>query len=338
MTSHLHAPDLTPPPSRETTSQPKALTTTTGSDLLLLRQFLEAYWLRPENALWMTLRSRTLARQKLNSPSLDVSCGDGVFMFLHCGGVLDSNFDVFADVRPLDRDRDERDDMFDHLSDRYAPGIVAPPSRRIDAGTDWKKTLLAKADRLGLYEKLIHHDNEEPLPFPAESFATIYCNAAYWVRHIDGFLSELRRVVRPDGRVILQVKLDHIRRYTLEAFESQLGRRFLEIIGRGRADCWPTLASRPEWEARFQWAGLRIQEATPFVTRTHAHVWDVGLRPIAPLLVRMVNELTPAPREAIKKDWIDLFCELLAPLCRPDFDLFASPDEPAEIQYVLCPA
>ena len=72
-------------------------------------------------------------------------------------------------------------------------------------------------------------------------------------------------------------------------------------------------------------------------TRTHAHLWDVGLRPIAPLLVRMANELTPATRREIKQDWIALFQELLEPVCRLDFDLFADESEPAEMQYVLQP-
>ena len=55
----------------------------------LLRRFVQAYWLRPENALWMTLRSTTLSAHALERPSLDVSCGDGVFSFLHAGGAFD---------------------------------------------------------------------------------------------------------------------------------------------------------------------------------------------------------------------------------------------------------
>jgi hypothetical protein len=66
-------------------------------------------------------------------------------------------------------------------------------------------------------------------------------------------------------------------------------------------------------------------------------VWDIGLRPIAPLLVRMANELTPQTRLEVKRDWIALFCDLLEPLCRPEFDLFASASEPAELQYLLRP-
>ena len=75
-----------------------------------------------------------------------------------------------------------------------------------------------------------------------------------------------------------------------------------------------------------------------FVTRTHAHVWDIGLRPIAPLLIDMANNLTPQTRRDIKRRWIDLFCDLLEPLSRTSFDLFGATSEPAEIQYVLRPS
>ena len=54
----------------------------------LLRRFLQVYWLRPENAFWMTLRSETLADCPIEQPALDIACGDGLFSFLHCGGGL----------------------------------------------------------------------------------------------------------------------------------------------------------------------------------------------------------------------------------------------------------
>jgi len=301
----------------------------------LLRRFLEAYWLRPENALWMTLRSQALSACPSERPFMDVSCGDGVFSFLHCGGVFDRSFDVFTSVAQLDRVRDQHADMFDHCAEDYRPAIAAPPPDTLDVGTDCKASMLAKASRLNLYSRLVEHDNNRPLPFENGLFQTVYCNAAYWVSAIDAFLGELARVVRPKGWVILQVKLEAVRRYTLAAHEAALGRRVLDLIGRGRTECWPTLADRATWERRFARAGLRIRSATPFVTRTHAHLWDIGLRPIAPMLAKMANSLTAQTRTAVKQEWVDLFCELLGPLCDPAIDLFSGEDEPAEMQYVL---
>jgi ubiquinone/menaquinone biosynthesis C-methylase UbiE len=284
----------------------------------------------------MTLRSTALSRCTLQHPCLDVACGDGLFMFLHAGGVLEPDFDVFTDVGGLDRVKNEHADMFNTVSDAYAPAIIKRPAQTVDVGTDLKPALLTKAHRLNLYARLVQHDSNQLQPFDDDAFQTLYCNAAYWVTDIDLFLAELRRITRSGGRIILQVKLDSMRRYTLDAFRESLGTRFLDIIGRGRVACWPTLADRSTWEHRFTTAGLSIEKVTPFVTKTHAHLWDIGLRPIAPLLVRMTSALTPQTRAQIKNDWVDLFHELLEPVCESAFDLF-EPDEPAEIQYVLTP-
>ena len=301
----------------------------------LLRRFLQAYWLRPENAFWMTLRSEMLSRVPLTAPAIDLGCGDGVFGFLHCGGVFDPDFDVFCSVGKLDDVTGGHADMFDHVTDSYRPVIQTPPAERFDVGTDIKSTMLTKASGLRLYDRLVEHDCNRPLPFNDGSFETIYCNAAYWVENIDGFLRELWRIARPSGRIVLQVKLDSLARYTLERHRAALGDRFLDILGRGRHACWPTVTDRAGWESRFASAGLAVVEAAPFITRTHAHMWDVGLRPLAPLLVRMTRELSADTRSSIKRDWVALFYDLLSPFCHPALDLFATGDEPGEIQYVL---
>jgi len=303
----------------------------------LLRAFLSAYWLRPENALWMTLRSATLAKQALASPTLDLCCGDGIFSFLHADGRFDAAFDVFGAVRDLERVTSAHADMFDAPGVDYQPAVAQRPRRGWDTGLDAKPNLLAKAGALGFYRTLIEHDCNAPLPFEPETFASVYCNALYWVGDVEACLAELRRVTRVGGRVVLQVKLAEMTDYTLEAFRDQLGERFLELIGRGRRACWPALATRAQWERRFRRAGFDLIDERPFVTRTHAHLWDIGLRPIAPLLVRMTQEIRPATRAAVKREWVALFLELLAPMCRPDFDLLDPDAEPAETQYTLTP-
>jgi SAM-dependent methyltransferase len=304
----------------------------------LLRRYLNIYWLRPENAFWTVLRSLAWRQVAMASPSIDMSCGDGVFSFVHAGGAFGPSFDVFRAVGSLERVTDEHADMFDQSAAAgYQPEITARPTWGIDVGTDLKSTSLGKAATLDFYGQLVQHDNNQPLPFGDDEFQSVYCNSAKWVANIAQFLRETTRITRPGGTVVLHVKLDAVAQYTLSPFRAQLGRRVLEILDRGRLATWPALASRSEWERRFRSAGLEVVVATPLATRTHAHVWDIGLRPIAPMLVRMANELTPETRLEIKRDWIGLFCELLEPLCRADFDLFASESEPAEMQYVLRP-
>ncbi len=301
------------------------------------RRFINAYWLRPENAFWMVLRSHALAAVPMQSPMLDLSCGDGVFSFLHAGGRLSPEFDVFQEVANLDRVNSRHTDMFDYADDDYHPQVAARAEYGIDCGTDCKASMLAKASRLGFYDRLLLHDNNDPLPFDDGAFQTVYCNAVYWVEGIDDFLNEIGRITAPGGTIVLQVKLDSIHRYTLQRHRDLLGDRWLSLIDRGRLATWPSLSDRSTWERRFDTAGLEILQGDAFVTGTHAHVWDVGLRPIAPMLVKTMNAIHPHLRREIKRDWVDLFCQLLGPFCNPELDLFDTPGDPVEIQYVLTP-
>lgn len=52
----------------------------------ILKNFLNAYWLRPETAMWRALDAISMNDFEFLSPSLDLGCGDGVFSFLR-GGV-----------------------------------------------------------------------------------------------------------------------------------------------------------------------------------------------------------------------------------------------------------
>lgn len=300
----------------------------------LLRRFLSAYWLRPENALWMTLRSAALAEAPWTPPVLDAACGDGVFTFLHLGGAFDDAFDVYYGADAERTRVGATGDIYDHCALRYQPAICVRPQQSVDVGCDHKNALLAKARRLDLYQSLERLDLNAPLPFSDRRFETIYCNAAYWVRNVEGLLSEFRRVLRPGGQLILQVKLDAMRRHTAASFGADLGPAVRALLDGDRLTCWPTLADRDTWERRFARCALDIRDARPFVTAAHAALWNIGLRPLAPLLMRMVDALNPQTRLAIKKDWVNLFLDLLKPMNRFVFSTPAR-GEPVEMQFVL---
>ncbi len=301
------------------------------------RRFINAYWLRPENAFWMVLRSNALARVPVRAPSIDIGCGDGVFSFLHAGGRFAPEFDVFGSVADLDLANTDAVDVFDHFDDDYRPPIAGPPAYKIDCGLDYKGSMLAKAGRLGFYDRLVLHDCNHPLPFDDGAFQTVYCNAAYWLERIDDFLGDLARITAPGGTVVLQVKLEDIQRFTMEKHRDALGDRWLGLIDRGRLGSWPSLCDRSNWEHRFERAGLTIRRADEFATGTHAHIWDIGLRPIAPMLIKTMKAIHPHLRTEIKRDWVDLFCNLLEPFCQSNLELFTEPTAPVEIQYELTP-
>ena len=63
------------------------------------RNYLELFWLRPENAMLCTFMSKAIEDFKFNSPSLDLACGDGLFTFYHLGGKLSDDYDFFSQTK-----------------------------------------------------------------------------------------------------------------------------------------------------------------------------------------------------------------------------------------------
>lgn len=136
------------------------------------KEFLNHFWLRPENALLVSLRAEsyynTLTYFGDGKDTIDVSCGDGVFSFITLGGKLSPEFDMFRSVKFGRREGDF--DHFDYFDEKeYKLKIFKKPDRFYQYGVDWKENLLKKAEKLNFYQQLIQHDNNFPLPFPDNS-------------------------------------------------------------------------------------------------------------------------------------------------------------------------
>lgn len=299
-----------------------------------LRSYLNAYWLRPENAFWMTIRSELLATVPFANPSLDLCCGDGIFTFIHSGGQLDNQFDVYTGTDPLGNQPASEADMYDYVDDSYQPAITTPPAKTWTFGIDHKASLLAKASALGLYDSLRQQDANQPLTLPTSSMNFAYCNSIYWLTQIDAALAELARILQPGGTLVLHVKLEGFIHHSLAHWGPLAGTKALERLLGSRTASWPAMDDPITWEHRFEKAGFTIESSTPMVTGTHVRIWEVGLRPFAPMLIRMARETSPATLQSIKRDWVDLCVDLALPLCDPQFA--AQPgEETAEVQYVL---
>ena len=65
-------------------------------------QLMNAFWLRPETAMWREIDIRAMRSFKFSSPSFDLGCGDGLFSFIRAGGCFDWSFDAFPDIGSLD--------------------------------------------------------------------------------------------------------------------------------------------------------------------------------------------------------------------------------------------
>lgn len=84
-----------------------------------------------------------LEGMEIKQPSLDLSCGDGIFSFLLAGGRFGRNFDIFQGAGNLG-DFYDNTDIYDASPQSYYPTITERPEYNITVGTDWKPNLLEK--------------------------------------------------------------------------------------------------------------------------------------------------------------------------------------------------
>jgi hypothetical protein len=113
-----------------------------------LREFLNFYWLRPENALMLYQRSlsyrKTLRFLDIKNDSIDISCGDGVFSFLTFGGQLSADSDMFRSIK-YEKNISRKIDNFDFYDDDYFIKVKKKPIIKYSHGIDLKINLLKKS-------------------------------------------------------------------------------------------------------------------------------------------------------------------------------------------------
>jgi SAM-dependent methyltransferase len=280
-----------------------------------LKNYLNLYWLRPENGLIAPFKSRAFENLKIESPSLDLSCGDGMFMAIHLGAIFDFDFDYFKSTKASEFSHSNVIDIYDDSDTDYPVNYIKKPSMKIDYGTDWKQALLDKAAKLDLYENLVLHDNNKlPLPFADNYFKTIYSNSIYWIKKPEELLPDMYRITAPGGNVAIEV-LTPSRYEILYKLEKVLSPKAIEILDRKRRENTQGMREYHVWKEMIENAGFKIKQVkSVYPHKMIMDFWNIGLRPISHLLIQMANALDDEERKKIKKEWIDIFFELFKPL------------------------
>jgi hypothetical protein len=282
----------------------------------LFEEFLNFFWLRPENAVLLSLRADALQSTfeffDEGERTVDISCGDGVFSFLAMGGELSSETDMFRSLNMESTFRESEHDHFDSYDEDYFVEVEKSPERSYDYGTDWKPNLLAKASHLDFYSELIEHDNNETLPFENGSMSYVYNNSAYWVERFEFHLQDLVRITESGGHVVLEMKTDAIKEYTSRNYVPFMGDRFHEIIDAGRLSTWKGLHSKEELLRMLK--GLddcHVRTVKPLYGGLPIQMWDIGLRPLFPPLSKLSNGVSDETRLEVKQEWCTILYELL---------------------------
>lgn len=289
-----------------------------------LRPLLEYFWLRPETAVWRTLDCVALDGIEFRGPSLDLGCGDGAFSFLRAGGRYRMDYDFASEASNLDKFFANAD-IYDNANPTLTGDVVdAPPQYTFTYGFDHKIALLMKADKTGLYEHTTVGDGNEPLPFARGTFQSVYSNILYWLESYRDTLASLYDVIRPGGQLVVQVPSERFREFS---FYHQLftktqdpAWKWLELLDRGRMDNIKNCQTEAEWSADFNEAGFEVERCTPYLSKLVIQAWDIGLRPLSPMLIEMANALDGKKRQEIKRKWVDNLLPLLLPLCNMPSD------------------
>lgn len=91
---------------------------------------------------------------------------------------------------------------------------------------------------------------------------------------------------------------------------------FLKFLDRGRYSSNIKVAkSYEEWKTIIENSNLKIIEHKMHLSKTVFQMWDIGLRPLFPVLIKMTNAIkTKEDLIEIKEDWISIFLKFLQPI------------------------
>jgi SAM-dependent methyltransferase len=293
-----------------------------------LQQLLSVFWLRPETAMWRELDIQAMRKFLMVEPSLDLGCGDGVFSFIRAGGEFESSFDVFEDITDTRKYYEGRD-IFDTFTNKKNNFVKKVPDYKISVGFDHKENLLKKANQLGFYKNTTQGNANTKLPFPDESFRSIFSNIVYWLNSPELALHEIGRVLMPGGSACIMLPNKSLVEYSFfENFYNKTKNqkwKFLEKIDRNRfSENIKHAKSFEEWSKLVNDSGLKIERHTMHLSKPIIQIWDIGMRPIFPLLLECMNSVGLEKKLEIKKDWIKTMIEFLEPLTNLDSELISS--------------
>lgn len=282
-----------------------------------LDEHLNVNWLRPESALWDAIASTVVSQFELAPPALDLGAGNGIFSFITAGGGFSIDWDWYRNAE-LQGFWDDRD-IYDAYKAGPGPECLARQSSyRIDVALDTKVNLLRQAEALGFYHTLVAADAAERLPFADGAFQSMFSNMLYWLPSARTALSEIARILRAGGQAVLCLQDDRFKEYCVTYRWRELNSEVLRLLNRGRSESSRWTISYKELVALAQATGFHIKSHSYYLSPLTLRAWDIGLRPLSPVLIRLVGGLDERNRRSIKREWMDIVRPFVAELYQLD--------------------
>jgi len=302
-----------------------------------LSQLLQIHWLRPETALWRTFDCLLMEKYgNISGNSIDLGCGDGTMSYIMAGGAIEK-YDVFMDVGQLQNynagtDIHNRNPGFslkiDNANLRY----------QFKLGVDHKAGLINKARRFsGFYSNVAISDLNKKLDFEDGYFDSAFSNILYWLENIDSVLAEWHRVLKDKAKLYLFVPTASFRKKAWLYYSAPHAgdKKYLNYFDRGYSSLIHHCYNTTQWSAFFQRNGFAVADHHLYLTNPVMDIWNIGTRPISPLIINMSNMLSDGNRELAKSEWIDYFSRFFTPIIEGEFEHNVTENEAAFHFFVL---
>lgn len=302
-----------------------------------LSQLLEIHWLRPETALWRTFDCLLMEKYgNITGSSIDLGCGDGTMSYLMAGGII-KNYDVFMDVGELSNYNDGAD-IHNQLPNNLIHSENANLRYSFDWGVDHKDGLINKASRFTeFYNNTKVFDLNQKLDFVDHKFDSAFSNILYWLQDVNVTLSEWHRVINNNGKLYLFVPTAKFKEKAWLYYSAPHSgdKRYLNYFDRGYSSLIHHCYGTSDWEKCFKENGFNIVGHHLYLTDPVMDIWNIGTRPIAPLLINMANMLSGEVRRTVKSEWIQYFADFFMPIIEGEFDRKVTEDEASFHFFIL---
>ena len=263
------------------------------------------------------IASSIISQFPILSPALDLGSGNGLSSFITAGGAFSLEYDRYKNVDP--RGFWENKDIYDTVVEPpKKEWIIQDPKHRIDYALDVKVNLLRQAQALGFYRHAVVADANYPLPLEDRTFQTIFSNMLYWLSSPESSLEEILRVLRPNGRALLCLQDHKFKDCCLSYRWRELNSEVLRLLNRGRSESNLWTISYKELMGLAGTLGFKVIYHTYYLSPLTLKAWDIGLRPLSPVLIKMISKLTAADRLSIKSEWMDILRPFLVELYELD--------------------
>ena len=281
-----------------------------------VEEFLYMSWLRPENVVWDSVGSKLIgATLSADQNILEVGIGNGYFSFMTLGGKFNKKYDFYYNVNT--NGFWENKDIYDcFIYKDIQNQIIKNVDIKIKYAIDYKINLLNQVKQLYFAENLICQDANEKINL--SGIDTIYSNIIYWLKHPIEVIKNFESNLNDGGKVILVFPNTNFLKYCNSYRRDTRIKRLLNR-GRGESLMWYMDIKDFQQEINSQ-TTFKIASYDRYLAPITLKVWDIGLRPISPHLIKMANSLDKKRRFEIKQEWCETCLMFLKDLLEEELE------------------